>query len=268
MFRERMERIRERLTQFIHEAPMAEEWFQPLLIALGSVVVLTILSPLGSDALTFWPRLVNWLVLMVGGTVMGVLVVGFLRYRVGWTDRPILTGLIGALILTGPVSLLVWTTTSVAFDGNAFELRALGLDVVPVFTVSWCMCAINLLAQRQPVETHQRTTDTTVPRFLERLPPKLCGAELWAVEAEDHYLRLHTSQGRDMMLMRLSDAILELDGIEGAQTHRSWWIARAAVTSAELTNGRASLSLADGTIVPVSRTYVRALRAEGWFGKK
>ncbi len=272
MVREPTSQFRERLTRFIRDARMtmkqAQDWYRALLIALVSVAVLTILGPLGSSALSLWPRLGYWFVGMVGGTVIGVIVVTYLRDRIGWADRPILTGLIAAAILTGPVSLLVWATGSIAFNDDVFELQALGLDIVPVFTVSWCMCAINLLAQRQPVETHTHPADPAAPRFLERLPPKLCGAELWAVEAEDHYLRLHTSQGTDLVLMRLSDAIIELDGIEGAQTHRSWWIARKAVHAAELINGRAILSLADGTIVPVSRTYVRALRAEGWFDQK
>ncbi|MFN4104010.1 MAG: hypothetical protein ACK4GB_06940, partial [Tepidimonas sp.] len=38
-------------------------------------------------------------------------------------------------------------------------------------------------------------TGASPPRFLERLPAKLRGAELYAVEAQDHYLRLHTSRG-------------------------------------------------------------------------
>jgi DNA-binding LytR/AlgR family response regulator len=70
------------------------------------------------------------------------------------------------------------------------------------------------------------------PKFLERLPLKLRGAEVWAVEAEDHYLRLHTSKGQDLILMRLADAVAELEGIEGAQVHRSWWVARDAITDA------------------------------------
>jgi hypothetical protein len=272
MVREPTSQFRERVVRFIRDARTTSDqqqvWYRALLIALASVVALTILGPLGSDALTFWPRLAYWFVGMVGGTLIGVIVVTYLRDRIGWADRPILTGLIAAAILTGPISLLIWAISSIGLNNGVFDLEALGFDIVPVFTVSWCMCAINLLAQRQPIETHTHPADNAAPRFLERLPPKLCGAELWAVEAEDHYLRLHTSQGSDLVLMRLSDAISELDGIEGAQTHRSWWIARRAVKSAELTNGRASLSLADGTIVPVSRTYIRALRTQGWFSQK
>ena len=85
------------------------------------------------------------------------------------------------------------------------------------------------------------------------------------MEAEDHYLRLHTSKGSDLILMRLSDAVTELEGVEGAQTHRSWWVARAAVVDVRRSEGRASLKLKGGQDAPVSRSYARALRQAGWF---
>ena len=98
-----------------------------------------------------------------------------------------------------------------------------------------------------------------------RLPPRLRGGELFAVEAEDHYLRLHTSRGQDIILMRLADAVIELEGLEGARVHRSWWVARGAVVGAERGGGRGALTLKDGSVAPVSRTYSRALRAAGWY---
>jgi DNA-binding LytR/AlgR family response regulator len=64
--------------------------------------------------------------------------------------------------------------------------------------------------------------------------------------------------------MRLSDAIAELEGIEGAQVHRSWWVAREAIAQAVRGDGRATLTLQDGAEVPVSRTYARLLRERGW----
>jgi DNA-binding LytR/AlgR family response regulator len=102
------------------------------------------------------------------------------------------------------------------------------------------------------------------PRFLDRLPPRLRGSDLWAVSAEDHYLRLHTSKGQDLILLRLSDAIAELEGMEGAQTHRSWWVARAAISDVRKGDGGATIRLPDGTEAPVSRTYAKALRERGW----
>jgi DNA-binding LytR/AlgR family response regulator len=102
-------------------------------------------------------------------------------------------------------------------------------------------------------------------RFIERLPLRLRGARLIGVQAEDHYLRVHTDQGSDLILMRLSDALEELEGLEGAQTHRSWWVAKDAVRGASRGNGRATLALEGGLTAPVSRRYAKALREAGWY---
>jgi len=65
--------------------------------------------------------------------------------------------------------------------------------------------------------------------------------------------------------MRLGDAIEELQGLEGAQVHRSWWVARAAIADVRRGDGRAVLTLVSGAEVPVSRTYAPQLRAAGWY---
>jgi DNA-binding LytR/AlgR family response regulator len=65
--------------------------------------------------------------------------------------------------------------------------------------------------------------------------------------------------------MRLSDAVVELEGLEGARVHRSWWVARDAVTDARRGDGKATLTLENGVEAPVSRAYARALREAGWF---
>ena len=62
----------------------------------------------------------------------------------------------------------------------------------------------------------------------------------------------------------LAEALFELEGVEGAQVHRSWWVARAAIAQARRGEGRATLTLKDGSKVPVSRTYARRLRERSW----
>jgi len=47
--------------------------------------------------------------------------------------------------------------------------------------------------------------------------------------------------------------------------HRSWWVARDAVTDARRGDGKATLTLANGVEAPVSRAYAKALREAGWF---
>jgi hypothetical protein len=99
--------------------------------------------------------------------------------------------------------------------------------------------------------------------FLQRIPPKL-GRELLYIATEDHYLRVATRLGSDLILFRLSDAIAELDPAMGQQVHRSFWVARAAISTVERKGGRTLLVLIDGTRVPVSRTHLRNLRDAGW----
>ena len=134
-----------------------------------------------------------------------------------------------------------------------------------VLVISALMAAINGLAGPRSNLTHGPGPGGAPARFLERLPGRLRGGELYAVESQDHYLKLHTSRGADLILLRLSDAVAELDGLEGAQTHRSWWVARSAIAESRRRDGRAMLTLVNGLEVPVSRAYARSLREEGWF---
>lgn len=100
--------------------------------------------------------------------------------------------------------------------------------------------------------------------FLNRLPIRLRSSTLYAVESEDHYLRVHTSGGEELILMRIADAVRELSGVEGLQTHRSWWVARAGLADATRENGKLTLKLKSGAEAPVSRTYLAAVKAAGW----
>jgi len=106
-----------------------------------------------------------------------------------------------------------------------------------------------------------------VPReipFLARIPARL-GRTLVALEMEDHYVRVHTADGSDLLLMRLRDAVAELEGFDGLQVHRSYWVAAAAVTGVERKpDGKLTLVLSTGLKVPVSRSFAPAVRAAGW----
>ena len=98
-----------------------------------------------------------------------------------------------------------------------------------------------------------------------KLPPHLRRSRLLALQAEDHYLRVHTEAGDGLILMRLGDAIAAVETLDGARTHRSWWVARDAVERVSRGDGRATLTLANGVEVPVSRTYAPKLREAGWY---
>jgi hypothetical protein len=106
--------------------------------------------------------------------------------------------------------------------------------------------------------------DAPLPRLAERLPPHLRAPPI-ALQMEDHYVRVHTPQGSTLLLMRMRDAVAELDGIPGALVHRSWWVARGAVEGVRRDGRNLRLRLAGGIEAPVARGQVACLEAEGWF---
>ncbi|MFC2966479.1 LytTR family DNA-binding domain-containing protein [Acidimangrovimonas pyrenivorans] len=92
------------------------------------------------------------------------------------------------------------------------------------------------------------------PRLLDRLTPERRG-EILHLSGRDHYVDVKTDRGKDTLLMRFSDAMAELEGLDGLQVHRSHWVAVEAVRGAERERGRVYLTLVDGSRVPVSRSH-------------
>ena len=100
-------------------------------------------------------------------------------------------------------------------------------------------------------------------RFLKRIPNGIAG-DLLSLRTEDHYLRIHTTTGSDLILFRLKDALAELDGANGMQVHRSYWVARDAIEALEGKGRKTVLILKDGLRVPVSESFLPAVREAGW----
>jgi uncharacterized membrane protein YfbV (UPF0208 family) len=208
------------------------------------------------------------------GTLLGILVSAGVSAAFDREQRrPIASTVLTAAIMTAPTAVLVLVATRLVFGIDLMPYPAL---LGPVFLMSLAMTGLNHLAGRSaqppnaapiaetPIAETGKETAIAV-RFLERLPPRLRGAELHAVQAEDHYLRIHTSRGSDLILLRLADAIAELEGLDGAQTHRSWWVAKAAVQDVRRGDGRAVLLLPAGVEAPVSRSFAPTLRDQGWY---
>lgn len=80
---------------------------------------------------------------------------------------------------------------------------------------------------------------------------------------EDHYVRIHTVAGSRLVAGPFERVIAEMKG-EGMRVHRSWWVARAAVTGVAADGRNLRLTLPGGLTAPVSRASVAGLRAAGW----
>ncbi|MCT4656395.1 MAG: LytTR family transcriptional regulator [Cohaesibacter sp.] len=106
------------------------------------------------------------------------------------------------------------------------------------------------------------TTNTHHP-FFDRLPKHL-GRDLISLSSQDHYLEVRTKHGKELILMRLGDAVKELSDYDGAQIHRSHWVADQAVDGIITEDSRQFAILTTGERLPISRTYRQVPRNRGW----
>jgi LytTr DNA-binding domain len=252
-----------------HASPAAGAWkviwARNLGISAAAGVFLALVGAMGTSDAPLTMRLAYWVPLMIAGAAFGhgasLLVARIPRAEASrW-----LFGALLSVAIALPVTVVVQLYTNALF-GADMGLPDLPALFVSVWVISAAMTAIMIAVNWPGRVTHAAPAPGAAPpRFLQRLPPKLRGALLYAISAEDHYLRLHTSKGSDLILMRLADAIAELEGLEGAQTHRSWWVARDAVESARREGERVVLLLKGGAEAPVSRPNVRPLREAGWY---
>ena len=241
-------------------------WARNLGVSAAAGVFLSLIGALGTDALPLLQRLLYWVPLMLGGALVADLVARVVNRIPRAGASPWLYGALFSLVLSVPVTVIVWLHSSLMFQ-QPLVVWHMTYQYAPVLVISAAMTAIMMLMNQPGRVTHAPPADspTQTVRFMDRLPPKLKGAVIYAVSSEDHYLRLHTSKGSDLILMRLSDAISELEGFEGAQTHRSWWVAKDAVEEMRRDGDRVTLLLKGGAQAPVSRPNVRPLREAGWF---
>ncbi|NBU29398.1 MAG: LytTR family transcriptional regulator [Caulobacteraceae bacterium] len=242
----------------------AHPWTRAIGLSLAAALFLAFSGAFNTGQAPIGIRLAYWVAVILAGTLCGTLA-SFLVERGPLQSSPVIQGLAVFAILTPPLVVLIWLITGLTLGNGRPEISNMADFILPVVLITAAMTALNYVVQRQPAQTHAAPAGSGPPRFLQRFPARLKGAELYAVSAEDHYLRLHTSRGQDLILFRLADAIAELEGLEGAQTHRSWWVSRAAIAEIRRGEGRVDLVLKSGASVPVSRRNLKSLRDLGWF---
>jgi hypothetical protein len=236
-------------------------------LPVAAALFLALTDAFDLAALSLWARLIYWLVLLGIGQAVAYAIRGMIDRLRPSPAHTLLVGLAISVLVSLPMTAMVWLVTSWILSEPLDAARLPGF-YLPVLVITAAMAAINLLIHRRPLETHAGIAagGAEVQRapIVARLPPRLRSADIQAIEAEDHYVRVHTTAGSDLVLMRFADALDELRGIEGAQVHRSWWVARGAVNGSCREHGRIYLVLGAGAKAPVSRSYARALRQDGW----
>jgi hypothetical protein len=233
-----------------------------LLLALVGLVMAE-LGPYRTLDIPHLLRTVYWLLAVFGAGLAALLVDRAMGDRVrGFWLR---IAAVSALI-TPPVTLYVYSlnATMLGLPRRWWLIHQLAWQV---FVVMLLLITLRALLWRRVVET-QTIVMPPLPdaerNFRLRLSAKRRSANLIAVEAEDHFVRVHTDNGSELVSMRFSDAIEELGRAYGHRVHRSWWIAAEAIEAVRWARGGGQVRLIGGIVVPVSRSYVAALKSAGW----
>lgn len=235
-----------------------------LLTALG--LVLAVLAPFDTSKLPLSDRAAYWLESIVGGGLIGVVIDELIGRRLDGFWRRLL------VVVTLMTPLVVVLVGVLDMQTN-HRFRAPPILWWRVWVISGLVMAVRILAWRKPpappplVETRV-VVAPPLPEaeavFRQRLSAKRRAARLIAVEAHDHYLRVHTDAGQELLTLRFSDAVAELASAHGFQVHRSWWVAADAIEGVSWRRGAGDLRLAGDLVAPVSRRHAPVLRAAGW----
>lgn len=239
-----------------------DQFRQPaaLVVMAAVIATLAIVAPYGTDqALRPLPRLGYWALIVAATYAAGSLVVTVSRYLLppwGFALQFGAAGLAAGLVVAAlvlAINAAVLAHVPDRADLPGFLLGIVGVAMVVTLAVAW------VVNQSTDSAVHSKSTP---PPILDRVPLEKRGA-LLALSVEDHYVRVHTSKGTEMVLMRLTDAMKETGDVPGAQIHRSHWVAFKAVRAARRDGDRAILTLASGAELPVSRANLSKVKEAG-----
>jgi hypothetical protein len=235
-------------------------------VAAAAGLLLALVGPFGT-----WlyagtgARLIYW----IAATLAGLLIYGgaltMVRRGVAPESRFYWPAMVGAALIASVPQMLITRAL-------AFRLWPDLARQEPSWLLWYANTALIGLIATAAILLLLRRTAPPAPARLEpsAAEPDLAGrppASIFALQMEDHYVRVHGATGSELLLLPLARAIAAVEaapGAEGLQVHRSWWVARHAVAAVEGNPRAMRLRLHNGVTAPVARTAVARLRAAGW----
>lgn len=238
---------------------------RPMMIGLLAFgLIIGISGPFGTfDVLPAVPRLMYWITVVVLSFATGAFVSSFvhtiLDRRLNWRAC-----VVSALAVAVAVNTVLCALNFVALRFWFETWRGFFVQLGNVALISGVI-EFGIFALRAGIPAEVQA-EARVP-LMERLPFEKRG-EIVALSAEDHYVRVTTTKGTELILMRLSDAMREVGNTAGLKVHRSHWISIGQVKKVARKGARAEVVLSDGITRPISRSYMDAARTAGLFPTK
>ncbi len=218
-------------------------------------LVLAVLAPFGTHSFALPYRLLYWIGLCLAGGIgagLADLIAYILKREFAPWPRALLQSITATILVTSVILIM----TKYAYGMLNF-MQTLNV-LMYVWVISATISAVGALMNSKKSDTKNSTSQRAA--LYERLPPHLRSSEIYALAAEDHYVRIITSKGDELVLMRLSDAIKETTPLIGISPHRSYWVAEKGVKKV----GKSDLTLHTEQNIPISRNGMKLVREAGW----
>lgn len=262
--------------------------YSRLLLELWAMFMLAcvagFMGPFGTyDDGPFVARVEQWGLLLMGAYLLVRPCVALFRWiakRTALPERAIVVW--GVVVVSAPLAMIWRAVGQDAYrelDGYAELVPFAFLCGMAVLAVEWWARTTDRRLDAPPTPMRDETLDppaevalhsapvalplTVQPLLLSRLSPSFHGPIL-ALQSDDHYVHVHGPTGKELLLIRLREAIAEMGNEPGEQTHRSWWVARSGIARIGRSGRNWSIYLVNGEVAPVSRDAVYRLRQSGF----
>lgn len=234
-----------------------------LVIWLTASAALMVTEPFGTAFLSIQQRLVYWPILIgIALVLSGMIRVLMPSFGANHMLRDVVIGVAFALCFVP----IIWVFTDVILgyaELNGAKMRELFFEIT--------IFSIGVSVVREWIERRLKSRDEVVVKDVFEKPKLYSrfetsdGAQVVRLAANDHYVDVTLDNGKtERLLMRLRDAVAEIEPIEGFYTHRSHWVSNAFAVKGRRNGGRDFIELTDGSLVPVSRSYKPSLVEAGY----
>ena len=240
---------------------------QPAFLAVlaGICALFILIGPFGTiDTLSFWPRAGYWTFSMAGSWLIGLT---FVAISLGIFRNTRLHSLfqvaLGAL-LSGPlVALWNWFVIRGSFPEFAAQI-SLGSMMSIAMPMTLIFSFIAYFVIRPEIIDSDQAQPTPAESLIQSRLPHAKRGDVKYLSMQDHYVNVVTVRGNELVLMRMADAVSDLSGHDGMQVHRSHWVGRKFISDVKSRSGQYAIVMDDGTEVPVSRSFLKKVRAAGY----
>jgi hypothetical protein len=202
-----------------------------LAIYFALIVIASLSGAFGTHQIELGPRFAFWTALILWNAMKWHLWLSLLAKREGWTRAIAIGAFVLNLTLPFETRIALGMTPAQPWGeyGQIYE-SAVAISLASGIA---CTVAVRYFGPARAA-TSEPPAELGSEAGTARIAFGIAQGDLWAIQSEDHYVRLLLADGRTPLIAgRFGDALAQVADLAGSRIHRGCWVADAAVTGVE-----------------------------------